>query len=97
MGILGISRYFHESAAALVRDGHLVAAAEEERFGRQKRDCEFLQHAIDFCREAGGIQSPDLDYVVLLEKPFLKFESLLLTSMQTFLRSHGLFRRATRV
>ena len=94
MDILGISCYFHDSAAALVRDGQLVAAAEEERFTRKKHDYGFPHHAIDFCLEAGGIQSPDLDYVVLFEKPFLKFERLLLTSMQTFARSHGAFREA---
>src|SRR3989449_948321 len=94
MDILGISCYFHDSAAALVRDGHLVAAAEEERFTRKKHDYEFPQRAIDFCLEMGGIQGPELDYVVLFEKPFLKFERLLLTSMQTFARSHAAFREA---
>src|SRR2546422_11639371 len=94
MDILGISCYFHDSAAALVHDGHLVAAAEEERFARKKHDYEFPQRAIDFCLEMGGIQGSELDYVVLFEKPFLKFERLLLTSMQTFARSHAAFREA---
>src|SRR5438094_9396016 len=92
MHILGISCYFHDSAAAVLSDGVLVAAAEEERFTRKKHDYEFPQRAIDFCLEMGGIQGPELDYVVLFEKPCLKFERLLLTSMQTFARSHAAFR-----
>jgi carbamoyltransferase len=94
MNILGISCYFHDAAAALLRDGQLVAAAEEERFTRKKHDYEFPQHAIDFCLRGGGIQAADLDYVAFFEKPFLKFERLLLTSMQTFPRSHRVFREA---
>jgi carbamoyltransferase len=94
MHILGISCYFHDAAAALLRDGLLVAAAEEERFTRKKHDYEFPQHAIEFCLRAGGITGADLDYVVFFEKPFLKFERLLLSSMQTFPRSHRVFREA---
>jgi carbamoyltransferase len=94
MNILGISCYFHDAAAALLRDGQLVAAAEEERFTRKKHDYEFPQHAIDFCLRSGGLQAPDLDYVAFFEKPFVKFERLLLSSMQTFPRSHRVFREA---
>lgn len=94
MNILGISCYFHDAAAALLRDGWLVAAAEEERFTRKKHDYEFPQHAIDFCLKAGELRAGDLDYVVFFEKPFIKFERLLLSSMQTFPRSHGVFREA---
>jgi carbamoyltransferase len=94
MHILGISCYFHDAAAALLRDGQLIAAAEEERFTRKKHDYEFPQHAIDFCLGIGGIQAADLDYVVFFEKPFIKFERLILSSMQTFPRSHGVFREA---
>ena len=94
MDILGISCYFHDAAAALVRDGQLIAAAEEERFTRKKHDYEFPQRAIDFCLRTGGIRAADLDYVVFFEKPFLKFERLLLSSMQTFPRSHRVFREA---
>ena len=94
MDILGISCYFHDAAAALLRDGKLVAAAEEERFTRKKHDYEFPQHAIDFCLKAGGILAAELDYVVFFEKPFVKFERLLLSSMQTFPRSHRVFREA---
>ena len=94
MDILGISCYFHDSAAALLRDGLLIAAAEEERFTRKKHDYEFPQNAIDFCLKVGKIRGSDLDYVVFFEKPFLKFERLLLSSMQTFPRSHRVFREA---
>jgi carbamoyltransferase len=94
MHILGISCYFHDAAAALLRDGRLIAAAEEERFTRKKHDYEFPQHAIDFCLQLGGIEAADLDYVVFFEKPFIKFERLLLSSMQTFPRSHRVFREA---
>lgn len=94
MNILGISCYFHDSAAALLRDGLLIAAAEEERFTRKKHDYEFPQNAIDFCLKVGKIRGSDLDYVVFFEKPFLKFERLILSSMQTFPRSHRVFREA---
>ncbi len=94
MDVLGISCYFHDAAAALLRDGQLLAAAEEERFTRKKHDYEFPQHAIDFCLRAGGIEARSLDYVTFFEKPFVKFERLLLTSMQTFPRSHQVFREA---
>jgi carbamoyltransferase len=94
MHILGISCYFHDAAAALLRDGQLIAAAEEERFTRKKHDYEFPQHAIDFCLRAGGIEAPELDYVVFFEKPFVKFERLVLSSMQTFPHSHRVFREA---
>ncbi len=94
MNILGISCYFHDAAAALLRDGSLVAAAEEERFSRKKHDYEFPQRAIDFCLRTGRITPADLDYVAFFEKPFLKFERLLLTSLQTFPRSYRVFREA---
>lgn len=94
MHILGISCYFHDAAAALLRGGVLVAAAEEERFTRKKHDSSFPQNAVDFCLRAGGIRSAELDYVVFFEKPFLKFERLLLSSLQTFPRSRRVFREA---
>ncbi len=94
MNILGISCYFHDAAAALFKDGILVAAAEEERFSRVKHDFEFPENAIEFCLSAGGIESSDLDYVMFFEKPFIKFERLLLCTMQTFPRSMKLFREA---
>lgn len=94
MNILGISCYFHDAAAAVIQEGKLIAAAEEERFTRKKHDYEFPQNAIDFCLKQAGLLLGDLDYVAFFEKPFIKFERLLLSSMQTFPRSHKVFREA---
>lgn len=77
--ILGISAFYHDSAAALVVDGHIVAAAQEERFTRKKHDPDFPTNAIAYCLQAGGIQPRHLDYVVFYEKPLLKFDRLLET------------------
>ena len=77
--ILGISAFYHDSAAALVMDGRIVAAAQEERFTRIKHDSAFPTHAIDFCLKEGGLSSGDLDYVAFYEKPLTKFERLLET------------------
>ena len=74
MYILGISCYYHDAAAALLQDGVLVAAAEEERFTRKKHDLDFPEQAIDFCLHQAGISRRDLDCVVFCEKPVLKFE-----------------------
>ncbi|MBI4355057.1 MAG: hypothetical protein HY597_01220 [Candidatus Omnitrophica bacterium] len=94
MHILGISCFYHDAAAALLRDGQLVAASDEERFSRKKHDERFPVNAIRFCLEQGGIQGRDLDYVVFYEKPFLKLERILLTDLQTVPRSVRAFRRA---
>ena len=94
MDILGISCFYHDAAAALIRDGEIVAAAEEERFTRKKHDFEFPLRAIQFCLNTGGIRSEDLDLVVFFEKPFLKFERLLMTSMQTFPKSRKVFQES---
>src|SRR6266702_2161266 len=77
--ILGISAFYHDSAAALVIDGQIVAAAQEERFTRTKADARFPQQAIDYCLEQAGIGPEDLDYVGFYEKPLTKFERLLET------------------
>ncbi len=77
--ILGISAYYHDSAAALVVDGRIVAAAQEERFTRVKHDHEFPKNAIDYCLKEAGIEPGDLDYVGFYDKPFLKFERILET------------------
>ncbi len=77
--ILGVSAYYHDSAAALVVDGDIVAAAQEERFTRKKHDHNFPSHAVDYCLREAGICAADLDYVVFYEKPFLKFERLIET------------------
>jgi carbamoyltransferase len=79
MRILGISAFYHDSAAALVVDGRIVAAAQEERFTRKKQDARFPVHAIAYCLGEGGIALDDVDHVVFYEKPFLKFERLLET------------------
>ncbi len=79
MNILGISAFYHDSAACLVRDGHLIAAAQEERFTRKKHDARFPQHAIDYCLAEGGIDPSQLDYVAFYDKPLLKFDRLLET------------------
>jgi carbamoyltransferase len=91
MDILGISCFFHDSAAVLLRDGAIVAAAEEERFSRKKHDYDFPVQAIEFCLRRGGIRGQDLDHVVFFEKPFLKFERLLFTVLANFPRSRRVF------
>src|SRR6476660_1830590 len=77
--ILGISAYYHDSAACLVRDGELIAAAQEERFTRKKHDYRFPNKAIDYCLAEGKISPADLDFVAFYDKPLLKFERLLET------------------
>lgn len=77
--ILGISAYYHDAAAALLRDGELVAAAQEERFTRKKHDAGFPRHAIEYCLEDGGLEIGDLDFIVFYDKPLVKFERLLET------------------
>lgn len=79
MKILGISAYYHDSAACLVEDGKITAAAQEERFTRKKHDHSFPTHAINYCLQHAGISGKDLDYIAFYDKPFLKFERLLET------------------
>jgi carbamoyltransferase len=79
MNILGISAFYHDSAACLVRDGRIVAAAQEERFSRKKHDDRFPRHAIDYCLREGGLGPAGLDFVAFYDKPLLKFERLLET------------------
>ena len=94
MNILGISCFFHDSAAALLRDGQLIAAAEEERFTGRKHDYRFPNNAIDFCLRQGQVDSEDLDLVVFFEKPFTKFDRILQSAMQTFPRSRAVFQES---
>ncbi len=94
MLILGLSFYYHDSSAALVRDGVLVAAAEEERFSRVKHDSGFPQLAIEFVLETAGVTIDEVDYIAFYEKPFVKFERMLLTAMATFPRSLPVFRES---
>jgi len=76
MNILGLSAYYHDSAACLVVDGEIIAAAQEERFTRKKHDSEFPVHAIKYCLSEAGISAEDIDHIVFYDKPFLKFERL---------------------
>ena len=77
MWILGISAYYHDSAAALIHDGEIIAAAQEERFTRQKHCADFPKEAIEYCLREAGITLAQLDHIVFYDKPFLKFERLL--------------------
>src|SRR3970040_2435470 len=79
MRILGISAFYHDSAAALVEDGRIVAAAQEERFTRKKHDAGFPRHAIEYCLQACRGRLAEVDHIVFYDKPFLKFERLLET------------------
>ncbi len=94
MHILGISAFYHDSAAALIRDGRIVAAAQEERFSRRKHDPEFPRAAIGYCLAAAGITARELDHVVFYDKPFLKFERLLETYLAFAPRGFASFRAA---
>jgi len=94
MYILGISCYYHDSAAVLLQDGVLVAAAQEERFTRKKHDYGFPENAIDFCLRQAGVAGQELDYVVFYEKPLLKFERILMSTLQTFPQSWDVFRES---
>ena len=94
MRILGISAYYHDSAAALVEDGEIIAAAQEERFTRKKHDSNFPRHAVEFCLARADIGIDQLDWVVFYDKPFLKFERLLETYLAFAPRGFRSFRLA---
>jgi carbamoyltransferase len=94
MIILGLSAFYHDSAAAIVVDGEIVAAAQEERFTRKKHDSGFPHHAVRFCLERAGVSMDGVDRVVFYDKPFLKFERLLETYIAFAPRGFGSFRRA---
>lgn len=94
MYILGISAYYHDSAAALLRDGEIVAAAQEERFTRKKHDAGFPKNAVEYCLQEAGISLADVDYVAFYDKPFLKFERLLETYVAFAPRGFQSFRMA---
>ena len=85
MRIIGISAYYHDSAACLVEDGKIIAAAQEERFTRRKHDANFPNNAISYCMAEAKIKPFEVDYVVFYDKPFLKFEPLIETNL------HGIF------
>lgn len=92
--ILGISAFYHDSAAALVVDGRIVAAAQEERFTRRKHDYSFPQHAVDYCLQEAGLTPKDLDYVGFYDKPVTKFERLLETYLAFVPAGYRSFRQA---
>ena len=94
MRILGISAYYHDSAAALLVDGRIVAAAQEERFTRKKHDADFPYNAIRSCLEMGAVTPAELDHVAFYDKPFLKFERLLETYLAFAPRGFESFRTA---
>jgi carbamoyltransferase len=94
MYVLGISCFYHDAAAALLADGTLVAAAEEERFTRRKHDAGFPEQAIAFCLRQAGIDIRDVDYVVFYEKPLRKLGRIVSTALGTAPRSREPFTRA---
>jgi carbamoyltransferase len=94
--ILGISCYYHDSAAVLLDDGKIVTAAEEERFSRIKHDSGFPEGAIDFCLSEGKVKPKELDFVVFYEKPYVKFERILKQTLATFPQSRKFFLESMR-
>ena len=94
MRVLGISAFYHDAAAALVVDGEIVAAAQEERFSRKKHDARFPRHAIDYCLAEAGITLDQVDWVAFYDKPLLKFERLLETYLAFAPRGFESFRMA---
>jgi len=94
MRILGLSAFYHDSAAALVVDGQVVAAAQEERFTRKKHDSGFPHHAVAYCLAEAGVRLADIDHVAFYDKPFLKFERLLETYLAFAPRGFRSFRMA---
>ena len=94
MRILGLSAFYHDSAAALVEDGRIVAAVQEERFSRKKHDARFPRNAIDYCLKEAGIGLGDVDHIAFYDKPFLKFERLVETYLSFAPRGFRSFRMA---
>ena len=94
MYVLGISAYFHDAAAAIFKDGKLIAAIEEEKLSRIKHDYNFPENAIQFCLNEANIQSSELDYVVFYEKPFIKFERIIKTVIWSFPKTFNLFQES---
>ncbi len=94
MIIVGISAYYHDSAVALIRDGQIIAAAQEERFTRRKHDAAFPMQALEYCLREAGIAANQIDYVAYYDKPFLKFERLLETYLAFAPRGFSSFRLA---
>jgi carbamoyltransferase len=91
---LGISAFYHDSAAAIVRDGEIIAAAQEERFTRKRHDSAFPSRAIRYCLEEAGVDLDKVDQIAFYDKPFLKFERLLETYLAFSPRGFRSFRMA---
>ena len=96
MNILGISCFYHDSAAAVIKDGMICNAAQEERFTRIKHDANFPSNAINFCLDASGLSAVNIDYVIFYEKPFKKFERILKTIISTYPKSGNFFTAAAK-
>ena len=94
MRVLGISAFYHDSAAALIEDGQILSAAQEERFTRRKNDARFPRLAIEFCLGQSGLSLSEVDYIAFYDKPFLKFERLLETYLAFAPRGFKSFRTA---
>ena len=94
MKILGISAFYHDSAAVLLSDGHIVAAAQEERFTRIKHDSGFPLNAMNFCLQEAGVSLSKIDYITFYDKPFLKFERLLETYLSFAPKGFSSFAKA---
>src|SRR5690242_9024509 len=97
VSILGVSAYYHDSAAALLVDGRIVAAAQEERFTRKKHDSRFPKNAIGYCLDEAGVRLSEVDHVAFYDKPFLKFERLLETYVAFAPKGFRSFRMAVPV
>src|SRR5688572_24985550 len=89
--ILGVSAFYHDSAACLLRDGEIIAAGQEERFTRKKGDSSFPKHAVEYCLKSAGIGVADLDHVGFYDKPLLKFERILETYLGVVPRGFSQF------
>ena len=94
LNILGLSAYYHDSAAALIQDGHILAAAQEERFTRRKHDARLPINAIGYCLRYAEVSAKEIDYVVFYDKSFLKFERLLETYVAFAPKGFNSFRKA---
>ena len=94
MYILGISAFYHDSAACLLKDGEIIAAAQEERFTRKKHDASFPHHSIQYCLKEASISATQINNVVFYEKPFVKFERLLETYLAFAPRGFRSFAKA---
>ena len=94
MRILGLSAFYHDSAAALLEDGTIVAAAQEERFTRKKHDAGFPRHAVEYCLAEAGVGLDEVDHIAFYDKPFLKFERLLETYLAFAPKGFASFRMA---